>query len=51
MQTITLWQYNEITGYWIMCRKCATNEADQWLTIFTQDNPQAKFKLSNRRPK
>lgn len=44
-----LWRYNAITGYWQFVRSVG-EEGLQWLAIFQQDEPQAVFKLSKKRP-
>ena len=47
---ITLWKYNKVTGYWIVCRQCEEDTAQSWLTIFKQDEPGSMFVLSRRKP-
>jgi len=46
-----LWRYNKITGYWILMRDCASNNAAQWLEVFQADEPKEYFKLSNKKPR
>lgn len=51
MREITVWKYNERTGYWDYQRTCHPDTADSWLSIFSRDEPEAEFKLSLKKPK
>lgn len=42
----TLWRYNAVTGYWAHVRQCAEDTAADWLRIFEQDEPAARFYLT-----
>jgi len=45
-----LWEYNKITGYWNFVRSVKAETADQWLSLFRQDNPLGIYMLSSKRP-
>lgn len=51
VDTIRLWRYNQITGYWRIERTCSRRTADDWLTIFRRDEPNAIFTLSENKPR
>ena len=46
-----LWKFNSITGFWRVERVCNDDTAQQWLTIFCNDEPQAHFMLSRNAPR
>jgi hypothetical protein len=46
-----LWKYNKITGYWNKERTVTQETADQWLVIFSKDEPNEIFKISKNRPR
>lgn len=47
----TLWRYNVISGLWVSVRTCSTENAETWLELFKEDEPDGDFLLSNIRPK
>jgi hypothetical protein len=47
---LLLWKYNRITGYWRAERDVSPETAQQWLTIFRDDEPRESFKISASRP-
>lgn len=49
--TTNLWKYNRITGLWDHQRTCAENTAQQWLEVFSKDEPHETFTLAKHRPK
>lgn len=48
---MNLWRYNPITGYWRMERRCDPDTAQQWLELFSKDEPDAHFALSRFAPR
>lgn len=46
-----LWKYNKVTGYWNIAREVNKETKDEWLSIFSQDEPDEKFAVSARKPK
>lgn len=48
---IGLYRHNTATGYWDLQRTCAPDTAQDWLAIFSKDQPKARFALSVRKPK
>lgn len=51
MASLSLWQYNEITGIWNHMRSVHPDTAENWLKIFQKDNPRAAFRISKYQPK
>ena len=48
---MNLWRFNPITGFWRMERACLPDTAQQWLALFSQDEPKAHFALSRLAPR
>jgi hypothetical protein len=46
-----LWQYNRITGLWDHQRSCDESTAEEWLKVFSKDEPDETFVLAKHRPK
>ena len=46
-----LWKLNQRTGYWEHVRACSADNADQWITIFRNDDPGGVYKLAKRKPR
>lgn len=45
-----IWRWNEVTGYWKYERDCYRENTENWLKIFSDDEPGVVFRASNRRP-
>lgn len=50
-EIVRIWQYNRVTGYWLLVRDCYRENAKRWLEIFSGDQPGEVFKAQLRRPK
>jgi len=48
---MTLWKLNKITGYWVAVRSVSQDTKEQWLKIYTKDEPNEVFKVSKNKPK
>jgi hypothetical protein len=48
---MTLWKLNKITGYWVAVRSVSQDTKEQWLKIYTEDEPNEVFKVSKNKPK
>lgn len=48
---MTLWKYNKTTGYWVSVRSVTKETKEQWLALFSSDEPTELFKVSKNKPK
>jgi hypothetical protein len=49
--TTNLWKYNRITGLWNHQRICDESTAQEWLKIFSKDEPAETFVVAKHSPK
>lgn len=50
-KTLSLWKMNRVTGYWEFQRKVIETEAQAWLRIFREDEPDTLFVATARKPR
>jgi hypothetical protein len=48
---LTLYRFNETTGYWVRERECDELTAESWYRLYAADEPEAFFYISRRKPK
>jgi hypothetical protein len=45
-----LWSYNGTTGYWVQEREVQKSTADAWLSIFSRDKPNVRYRIASTKP-